>query len=170
MTALLTETTRYLTSQLGEELRRREGEKLKRQLLRNLVRSADALAEITLSAWMWVRETLEEEGFEGEELTRHCLVLLDGIDGSRAGYVRLVALVDASNLTPEAAGLRDLEAKVEALREVRPKVAAALELAARPRRPVDEAVLAESRAALDRGEFVTLDDAYLARLRAGEDF
>jgi hypothetical protein len=170
MTALLTDTTRYLTSHLGEELRRREGEKLKRKLLRDLVRIADVLAEITLSTWMWVRETLEEEGFEGEELTQHCRVLLEGIDGSTTGYEQLLTLADASGLTPEAAGLGDLEAKVEALREARPQVVGALELVKRPRRPVDETVLAESKAAIERGEFVTIDDDYLARLRAGEDF
>jgi hypothetical protein len=31
-------------------------------------------------------------------------------------------------------------------------------------------MLAESRASLDRGEFVTVDDEYQARLRAGGDF
>jgi hypothetical protein len=66
--------------------------------------------------------------------------------------------------------LHVLEVKLPALREARPHVAAALDLATRPARPVDESKLAESRAALDRGEFVTLDDEYLARLRAGEEF
>jgi hypothetical protein len=170
MTALLNETTRDLTTRLGEELRRREGERLRRPVLRHLVRSADALAGITLSAWTWVRETLEGEGFEGCEMARHCRVLLDGIDGGLAGYERLLALAEASGLSPEAAGLHDLEAKLPALREARPTVAGALGLATRPPRPVDEALLTESRAALERGEFVTVDDAYLARLRAGGDF
>src|SRR5437867_1478158 len=168
MTALLTETTRDLTTRLGEELRRREGERLKRQVLRNLVRSADALAGIILSAWAWVSETLEGEGFEGRELAGHCQVLLDGIDASLAGHERLLA--EAAGLVPEAAGLRDLEAKLPALREARPKVAAALDLASRAPRPINEATLAEAKGALERGELVTLDDDYLARLRAGQDF
>ena len=41
MTTLLVETTHRLTAGLREELRRREGEKLRRQLLRNLAWSAD---------------------------------------------------------------------------------------------------------------------------------
>src|SRR5438128_769144 len=129
MTALLTDTTRDLTSRLGEELRRREGEKLRRQALRNLAGSADALAGIILSAWTWVRETLEKDGFEGRELAHHCQVLLDGIDGSLAGYGRLLALTETSGLTSEAAGLQSLEAKLPALRETRPEVAGALGLA-----------------------------------------
>jgi hypothetical protein len=170
MTALLTETAHDLTRRLGEELRRRDGERLRRQVLRDLVRSADALAGIILSAWAWVCETLEGEGFEGGELALKCRVLLEGIDGSLAGYEQLLAMADASGLTPEAAGLKDLEAKLPALREALPKVAEALALATRPARPVDEALLAESRAALERGEFVTVDEEYLARLRAGGDF
>jgi hypothetical protein len=170
MTALLTETAHDLTARLDEELRQREGERLRRQVLRNLVKSADALAAITLSAWTWVRETLEEEGFEGGELARHCRVLLDGIDGVLAGHEQLLALVEASGLTPETAGLSDLEVKLPVLREARPKVAGTLDLATRPSRPVEEGMLAESRAALERGEFVVLDAEYLARLRAGEDF
>lgn len=173
MTALLTETARELTARLGEELSRPKGEKLKRQVLRNLVRSADALAGITLSAWAWVRETLEAEGFEGGELAGYCRVLLgaiDGIDGGPAGYDRLLAMAEKDGLTPEAAGLRELEAKLPALREARPTVAEVLALATRPPRPVDAARLAESAAALQRGAFVTVDGEYLARLRAGEDF
>jgi hypothetical protein len=170
MTALLTETTRDLTTRLGEELRLREGEKLRRRVLRNLVRSADALAGITLSAWSWVRETLEGEGFEGRELAGYCQVLLDGIDGTLAGYERLLALTNESGLPPEAAGLPDLEAMLPALREARPQVAGVLGLATRAPRPVEEAMLAGSQAALDRGEFVTVDDDYLARLQADGDF
>jgi hypothetical protein len=157
MTALLTETARDLTTRLGEKLKRAEGERLKRQVLRNLVRSADALAGLTLSGWAWVSETLEEEGFEGSELTQSCRELLDGIDESVAGYERLLTLAEASGLTPEAAGLKSLEAKLPALREVRPRVAETLEFATRSPRPVDEAKLAEARAALDRGEFVKFD-------------
>ncbi len=168
--ALLTETAHDLTARLDAELSRREGERLRRQMLRNLVCSADALAGITLSGWMWVRETLEREGFEGRELARHCQVLRDGIDGVLAGYERLLALAGASGLTAEDAGLHDLEGKLPALREARSKVAEALGLATRPPRPVEEAKLVESRAALERGEFVTINDEYLARLRAGEDF
>jgi hypothetical protein len=170
MTALLTDTTRDLATWLSEELKQRKGERLKRQVLRNLVWSADVLAGITLSAWAWVRETLEGEGFEGGELAGYCRVLLDGIDGSLAGYERLLALAEESGLTAEAAGLGDLEAKLPSLREARPRVAGALDLATRPPRPIDEAKLAESRAALDRGEFVAIDDEYLARLRAGGNF
>jgi hypothetical protein len=169
MTALLLETTRDLTTRLSVELRRREGEKLKRQAVRDLVGSAAALAGLTLSAWTRVREALEEEGFEGRELIRHCQLLLGGIDGTLSGYKRLVALAEESGLTPEAAGLPDLEAKLAALRESRPRVVAVLRLAARLPRPVDEAVLAESRAAIERGESIPLDD-YLARLRATEGF
>ncbi len=170
MTSLLTKVTRELTTGLDEELRRRKGERLKRQLLRTIVWNADALAGVTLSAWTWVRETLEEEGFEGRELAGKCQVLLDGIDGGLAGYDQLLALAEESGLTPEAAGLHDLEAKLPALREARPKVAAALALATRPPPPIDEAKLAESKAALKRGEFITLDDESLSRLRSGEDF
>ncbi len=171
MTALLIEPTRDLTTRLGEELKRPKGEILERRILRNLVWGANALAVITLSAWAWVCETLEEEGFEGRELAGYCQVLLDGIDGTLAGYERLLAWAEESSRTPEAARLlQSLETRLPALREARPKVAAVLALATRPPRPVDEATLAESRAALDRGEFVTVDDESLARLRAGEDF
>jgi hypothetical protein len=166
MTALLTEMTRDLTARLGEELALREGAKLKRQVLRSLVGATDVLARITLSAWKWVCETMEGEGFEGMELARHCKVLLDGLDGSLTGYERLLVLTEASGLTPEAAGLRDLEANLPALREARPKVAGVLNLASRPPRPADETALADSRAALDRGEFVTIDEEYLARIRS----
>src|SRR5712692_2405382 len=170
MTALLTETTRDLTSRLGEELKRKRGEKLMRQVLRNLVRSADALAGITLSAWAWVHETLEREGFEARELAGYSQVLLDAIDGSLAGYEQLLAMAETSSLTAEAAGLQDLEAKLPALRDARPKVAETLRLATRPPRIVDDATLAESSAAIERGEFVTVDDDYLARLRASGNF
>lgn len=169
MTTLLTENTRDLATRLDEELRRRKGEVLMRRVARDLVLNADALAGIILSCWAWVRETLEEEGFEGRELSGHCQVLLDAIDGSLAGYERLRVLVEDSGLTPEAAGLCDLEGKLPALREARPKVAELLGFVTRPPRPVDEKVLAESSAAIERGEFITLDDAYLARLRADED-
>jgi hypothetical protein len=170
MTALLTETTRDLTSRLGEELKRQRGERLLRQVLRNLVCTADALAGITLSAWRWVSETLETEGFEGRELAGHCQVLLDAIDGSLAGYDNLLAIARTSNLTPEAAGLQDLESKIPALRAARPKVAETLHLATRAPRVVDEATLAASTAALESGKFVNVDDDYLARLRAGGNF
>jgi hypothetical protein len=171
MTALLTETARDLTTRLDEELRRQKGARLKRQILRNLASSADVLAGVTLSVWTWVRETLEGEGFEGRELAGHCQVLLGGIDESLAGYDQLLTLAETSGLSLEAAGLLDLEAKLPTLREARPKVAELLGLTAQPPRPVDKTtLLAESRAALERGEFITLDDEYLARLRAGEDF
>jgi hypothetical protein len=170
MTALLTETTRDLTTRLTEELSRREGAKLKRQILRGLAGATDVLARISLSLWTWVCETLEGEGFEGAELHGHCRVLLDGIDESLTGYEQMLRLAEAAGLTPAAAGLDELEAKLPALREARPKVAEVLGVVSRPARAIDEAALAESRAALDRGEFVTIDEQYLARLRAGEDF
>jgi hypothetical protein len=174
MTELLTEPTRDLTTRLDdelkrEELRRRQGERLERRGLLTLVSGADTLAYIVLAVWKRVRETLASEGFEGGELTRHCQILLDGIDGILTGYDQLRKMAEASGLTPEAAGLGDLETKLPALREARPEVALVLGLATRPPRPVDGQALAESRAALDRGEFVTINDDYLARLRAGED-
>lgn len=169
MTALLPETTRDLTKRLDAELKRLEGEKLTRQELRNLVGSTDVLAGIILSTRKWLRETLEEEGFEGRELMRHCRVLLDGIDWILAAHERFRAQAAASGQTAEIAGLRDLKAKLPALREIRPNVVAALSLAARPSRPVEEAMLADSKAALEKGGFITVDDDYLARLRAGEE-
>jgi hypothetical protein len=168
MTTLLTETARELTTRLGAERKRQEGEKLRPQVLRSLVWTADVLAGVLLSAWAWVRETLEGEGFEGRELAGHCRVLLDGIDESLTGYEQFLVMAEEAGLTPEAAGLEGLQSKLPALRDNRPKVAAALELATRPPRPIDETKLAESRTALDRGEFVAVDE-YLARLRAGED-
>jgi hypothetical protein len=170
MTPLLIETTRDLTTRQTEELRRRKGERLRRQMLRTLVSNEGALAGFTLSAWKWVRESLEEEGFEGRELAGYCRVLLDGIDGILAGYEQLLAQAEESGLNPDEAGLPELAAKLPALRDVRPKVAELLDLATRPPRPVDEAMLNQARGAIDRGEFVTIDEEYLARLRAGEDF
>jgi hypothetical protein len=170
MTTLLKDMTHGLTTRLGEELRRQEGERLSRRLLRTLAVNADVLAGITLSAWKWVRETLEAEGFEGRELAEYCRVLLEGIDLGLTGYERLLVQAKDSNLSTEAAGLRDLEAKLPALREARTEVAGALALATRRPRPVDAAKLAESTVAFQRGEFVNIDEEYLARLRAGEDF
>lgn len=170
MTTLLTDTTRDMATRLDEELRRRKGERLKRQVLRNLVWTADALAGIILSAWTWVRETLEGEGFEGRELAEHCQVVLDGIDGALVGYEQLLRMAERSGLTPDAVGLQDLEAKLPALREARPQVIQLLQLADRLPQPIDATVLAESKAALERGKFVTINDEHLARLRAGEDF
>jgi hypothetical protein len=169
MTALLTESAHDLMARLSEEMKRQAGEKLTRQVLRAIVWNADALAGFMLSAWTWVRETLEDEGLEGRELAEYCRVLLDGIDASLDGYEHVQAMARKSALTSEAAGLRDLEAKLPALRAARPKVAEAFDLATRPPRPIDEALLSESRAALERGQLVTLDDEYLARLRAGQD-
>jgi hypothetical protein len=170
MTTLLLEPTRDWITRLNDELKRWEGERLQRQALREIVWRANVIAWITLDAWRWVRETLESEGIEGRKLAGHCQVLLEGIDISLAGYERLLEWAEADGLTPEAAGLRELEARLPALREARPKVAEALALATRPPRPVDEKALAESQAALDHGKFVTADEDYLARLRAGEDF
>jgi hypothetical protein len=170
MTALLTETTRHLTTRLDEELKRPRGERLRRQALRQFARGADVLAEITLSSWAWVCETLEEEGFEGREFAGYGRVLLDAIDGVLSGYERLLALAAEAKLTAEDAGLHDLEAKLPALREARPRIAEALSLATQPPGPIDEKRLAEGRAALDRGEFIVLDDEFLDRLRAGGSF
>ena len=170
MTALMIEPARDWMARQAEESRRRKGEKLGRQVLRALVWNEDVLAGIVLAIWKWVHETLEEEGFEGRELARHCQLLLDGIDGSLARYEQFTADAEEAGLTPEAAGLRDLEAKLPALREARPKVAEILNLATRPPRPVDEAMLNESKDAFARGEFGVLDDEYLARLRTGQDF
>jgi len=171
MTELLIETARDLTARQAEELRRQKKVgRLKWQVLRGLVRNEDVLAGVILAAWKWVRETLEEEGFEGRDLAGKCRVLLDGIDGSLSRYKQFVADAEEAELTPEAAGLSDLEAKLPALREARPKVAETLELATRPPRPIDETRLNESKGAFQRGEFVTLEDEYLARLRAGQDF
>jgi hypothetical protein len=171
MTTLLAETARDLTAQLDAELKqRRQGEKLNQQLLRQLTWNADTLAGITLSLWKWVCNALEGEGFEGRELAQYCRLLLEGIDTSLAGHERLVAMAEASGLPPESTGFLDLEAKLPALREARPKVAAMMDFATRTPRPVDEATLAASKGAVERGEFVTLDDEYLARLRAGEEF
>ncbi len=170
MTTLLIETARDLTARQAEELRRRKGEKLRRPVVRDLVWNENVIARVILSLWKWVRETREEEGFEGRELAGKCRVLLDGIDGSVARYEQFVADAEQAGLTPEAVGLSDLEAKLPALREARPKVVEILNLATRPPLPVDEAILNKSRDALDRGEFVTINAEYLARLRAGRDF
>src|SRR5438034_11412642 len=115
MTALLMDITQTFTTRLGEELTRQEGERLTRKVLRGLAGDTDALAGIALRAWKWVRETLEGEGFEGRELTRHCKVLHEGIKGCLGGYEHLLKQAEESGLTAEAAGLRELEAKLPAL-------------------------------------------------------
>lgn len=170
MTALLIETARDLTARQAEELRRWKGERLNRQVLRVFVWNEDVLAGITSAIWKWVRETLEEEGFEGRELTEYCQLLLEGIDGSLSRYEQLLTWAAEAGLTPEAIGLSDLEVKLPALREARPKVVEILNLATRPPRPVDEAMLNKSKGAFERGEFVTINDEFLARLREGQDF
>lgn len=170
MTALLTETASDLIARLTEEEKRWEDERLRRQVVRILVSSADVLTEVILKAWKWARETLEAEGFEGRQLARQCQLLLDGIDWLLPAYERFLAQARASGLTPEESGLPDLQVKLPALQEARPRVAELLALVTRPSRPIDEAILAESRASFDRGEFVTIDDDFLARLRAGEQF
>ena len=170
MTALLTETAHDLMMRLTEEEKRCIGERLKQQVLRHLVSSTDVLAEVILKAWKWVYETLEADGFEGRQLARQCQLLLDAIDWILPAYDRYLAKAAEAGLTPEAAGLPDLEAKLPALREARPKLAEILDLATRPPRPLNEAMLNESKAAFERGEFVTLDDEYLAHQQAGQDF
>jgi hypothetical protein len=95
---------------------------------------------------------------------------LDAIDWILAAHERFQAQAAASGLTAEAVGLRDLEAKLPALREARSNVSASLSIATRPPRSVEETVLADSKAAFERDEFITVDDDYLARLRSGEDF
>jgi hypothetical protein len=163
MTMLWAETPRDMMTRLSEELRREEskrqkGERLKPQVLRKLAWNADALAGITLAAWEWVRQTLAEKGFEGRELAGHCRLLLEGIDLELAWYEQLLAWAEESSLTPEAAGLRGLEAKLPDLREARPKVAEILELATRPPQPIDEIPglsperVKEALEALERGE------------------
>jgi hypothetical protein len=170
MTALLIETTHDLTARLDVELRQQQGERLRRQVVRSLAWSADALAGIVLSAWASVREALEGEGIEGRELARYCRVVLEGIDGGLAAHEGLLTQAKAAGLTPEDAGLLGLEGRLPALREARPQVEAALALATRPARPVDEAMLSRSRAAHGGEGPVTVDDEYFARLRAGEGF
>jgi len=170
MTALVIEPARDWMARQAEELRRRKGEKMQRQVLRALVWNENVLAEIVLSIWKWIGERLEEEGFEGRELAGYCQLVLDGIDGRLSGYEQLLASAEEASLTPEAAGLPDLLAKLPTLREARSKVAEILDLATRLPRPVDESMLNKSKDAFARGEFVTLDDDYLARLRASQDF
>jgi len=75
---------------------------------------------------------------------RYCRVLLAGVDASLPAHQRLLTLAEASDLTPEAIGLTDLEARLSGLREARPELAKMLDLATRPPRPIDEARLAES--------------------------
>ena len=170
MTTLLMDITQDFATRLSEELSQQEGERLTRKVLRRVVGTTDGLAGIALRAWKWVRETLEEEGFEGRELVGHCKVLDEVMKGCLVGYERLLKQAEESGLTADDAGLQELEAKLPALREARAAIGQVLSLAAKPSRPVDEKALADSAAALVRGEFVTLDDQYLARLRAGEDF
>jgi hypothetical protein len=170
MIAILTETTRHLTTQLGEELKRPQGNWQRRPALRQFVRSTDMLAEITLSTWAWICETLEDGGFEGREFAGYCRVLLEAIDGALSGYERLLALAAEAKLTAAAAGLHELEAKFPALREARPRIAEAYSLATQPPSPIDEKRLAESIAELERGEFIDLDDEFIDRLRAGDNF
>ncbi|HBI42745.1 MAG TPA: hypothetical protein DDY78_07795 [Planctomycetales bacterium] len=167
MTAILTETTRHLTTQLGEELKRPQGNWQRRPALRQFVRSTDMLAEITLSTWAWICETLEDGGFEGREFAGYCRVLLEAIDGALSGYERLLALAAEAKLTAEAAGLPDLDVKLIALREVRPRIAEAFSFATQPPRPIDEKRLAESIAALERGEMIDCDDEFIDRFVAG---
>ena len=169
MTMLLMETARDLTTRLDHELRRPNGEKPKRQALRNLARSADALAGLILSAWVWVSETLEEEGFEGRELAQHCQVLVNGIDECLFAHQKILEGTTVCGLTPISAGLDDLEGKLPALREVRSNVTRILALATRPPRPIDESMLAEARRAIERGELIKVDEQLLSRLETGED-
>lgn len=169
MTSLLAETAHDLMVRLSEEEKRKIGKKPIRSAVRSHVSSADVLALMTLKGWDGIRETLEGEGFEGRQLARECKCLLEAIDWLLAAYQRLLAQAEECRLTPETVGLSDLEAKLSALQEARPKVAELLEFASRVPRPVDEALLNESKAAVERGEFVTLDDEYVARLRAGQD-
>ena len=65
MTALYGETAHNLTTRLSEELTRREGERLKWQVIRNLVSSTDVLATVILAAWSGSGETLGSGGFRG---------------------------------------------------------------------------------------------------------
>jgi hypothetical protein len=170
MTALLPETVCDLMARLTEEEKRWAGEKWKRQVVRNLASSTDVLAGIILAAWNGVRETLELEGFEGQWLGRQCKQLLDGIDWILPAYERFVAQGQESGLTSEDARLQDLEAKLPALREARPRIAEVFGLTMQPAKPIDGEMLAASRTAFERGEFVIADEGYLTRLRAGQPF
>lgn len=154
---------------LNEEEKQYIGRKLIRQVVRIHVSSADVLAMMVLKAWSGLRETLEGEGFEGRQLARQCKLLLDAIDWILPAHERFLAQSEECGLTPEGAGLPDLEAKLPALREARLKSAEMLDFATRPSRPINEAMLNKSKEAVERGEFAILDDEYLARLRAGQD-
>jgi hypothetical protein len=171
MTAQLEKTARDLMKRQAKEARRRKkAARRKRQVLRDLVWNENVLAGIILSLWKWVRETLEQDGFEGRELVSKCQVLLAGIDGCLTRYEQFVVDAEEAGLTSEAVRLQDLEVQLPALREARPKVAELLDFSTRPPRSIDEAMLNKSKEAAEHGEFVTLDDEYLARLRAGQDF
>jgi len=81
----------------------------------------------------------------------------------------MLAQAKASGMSQEDAGLQDLgKRSCRPSAKTRPKAAAALDLAARPSRPIDEGKLAESSAAFERGRLSSPStNAYLARLRAG---
>lgn len=168
MTARLTETVEDSLERLIEEEKRCVGEKATRHALRSLASNADILAKMILKAWKWLQETLEAEGFEGRQLADRCRVLVEAMDWILLAHERFLAQAKAAGLTAEDAGLQDPEAKLPALREALPKVAALLGLASRSPHPVEEARLVESKNAVARGAFINIDDEFLARLRAGE--
>jgi hypothetical protein len=159
MTAILTEATHDLTARLSEALGQLKKEKLARRMLRNLVRADGALANITLSAWNSVCEALEAEGFEGRELAAQCKVLLDGVNLSLGAYEKLLEIAEASEISPQEAGLEEVKARIPLLEEVQPKIALLLELATRPAQPIDEARLNKSLEDFECGKFITLNDA-----------
>src|ERR1051326_789826 len=99
MTTLLLEPTHDWITRLNDELKRWKGERLQRQVLREIVWSADVIAWVTLSAWKWGRETLESDGIEGRKLAEYCQVLLEGIDMSLAGHERLMQMAESAGLT-----------------------------------------------------------------------
>jgi 2-phospho-L-lactate guanylyltransferase (CobY/MobA/RfbA family) len=159
MTAILTEATHDLTARLSEALGQQKKEKLARRMLRNLVRAEDALANITLSAWNSVCEAVEAEGFEGRELAAQCQILLDAINVSLGAYHKLHDIAAASEISPDEAGLVELESKIPLLKEVQPKIASLLQFTTRPPKPLDEVRLNKAREDFECGRFVTLNDA-----------
>jgi hypothetical protein len=170
MTTLLVDTARDLATRLGNELKLRRGEKVFQLKLRELVEASDALIGIILTCCAGLRETLEREGCEGRRLAKYSKGLLEVTDSALAEGDETLGLANNVGVDSTEAGLPQLSSKLAALRESRPYLADVVAMATRPPRPIDEARMAESDAALERGEFVNVDDEYLRRLHAGEDY
>src|SRR4051812_45315557 len=94
-TALLPELARDLAARLTQELDRRQGQKLGRAAFRDLARSVGVLADVVLSAHAWVRETLEEEGFEGRALAECSRAILEGADAALGAFDRLPGMTSS---------------------------------------------------------------------------